>query len=177
MQDPADGTLPCCGWGSQGRGVRRRNRSPDQVSVLVDSGYAAGRRMVVDPDGFVAVETMLGLVRLAPGDPAGAVAYSDPSVPSTWPAALALVEDGHYLATEYTWGTGPRRPARIDRATGAFTEVADLAVTVYRRASATGDTAEKGHRACVTPRGGPRPRAVPGLRCRVAPKQLKLRDA
>ena len=125
--DPVDSSLIFCGYKLTNRlGVRRWKRSTDVVTALYTatpgSGWTGARHVVVGSDRAVACETSVGVLRLPFGG--SPVTFDQPAIVDD-PVGLAIDADGNYLVVDGTPSPGPKRLAKVDRATGAFTVIAD----------------------------------------------------
>ncbi len=114
--------------------IRRWNPGTGAIDVVFDDTpapatptYSAFRQIVLGTDGHLAATSNVGgIVRIDTANFATVQVYDDPAFPGYW--GIAMANDGDYLVSAFTFGTGTPRPlAKVDRATGVHTTVvADL---------------------------------------------------
>jgi hypothetical protein len=126
--DPRDSTVVFTGYKSGiGLRVRRYNpRNGQTTFILNDTSpmtFGPGNAVAVSPDGTIGVQTQTAILMIDPSNPAAYQVMDDATLGDF--GSLCLDTDDNYLVVEL--GNPQRRLLELDRSTGSFTPVADLA--------------------------------------------------
>jgi hypothetical protein len=123
--DVQDSSVVFTGYQS-GLGIRVRRYNPRTgaiTTILTGGTIAPGNACAIGSDEFIGVQTQFALLRINPANPPAYQTFSNPSAQGL--TSVCMDTDGHYLVTED--GPATKRVFRVDRTTGAFTTVTDLA--------------------------------------------------
>lgn len=120
----ADWFAPVSGGG--GQQLRRWDDATKTWTTILGGAVppvvSSGAHFVEDPDGWVAFANGASVIRVNAHSPGTYVTYGNAMI--AWSTCIARDTDGNYLVAEYAYGsTAKRTLAKIDRATGAYTEV------------------------------------------------------